>query len=103
MGGWLGRWVGGRVAGLDRFYSPLRPSYRMILSSGPSVAIINSKNNGCGTAPGNLVHLFTSDKCIFLHNKHQIIKVKDKLWKNVLLSCNLLIIVSIGLFQDLGL
>ena len=27
---------------LDQFYSPLRPSYRMILSSGPSVAINHS-------------------------------------------------------------
>ena len=34
------RWVGGWLV-LDRFYSPLWPSYRMILSSGPSVAIFN--------------------------------------------------------------
>ena len=30
------------------------------------------------------IHLFTTDKCIFLQDKHQIIKIKDKLWKNVL-------------------
>ena len=36
-GGWVGGWSGGQV----RKYSTLWPSYRMSLSSGPSVAIVS--------------------------------------------------------------